>query len=75
MKRRDDYDYSFDSHRGEIALDPVNKKLGGVCSGIARYLGIPSLVIRVGTLVGLCVAPQLALIAYGLAYIILEPRV
>ncbi len=58
----------------ELSLDSVNKKLGGVCSGVARYLDIPSFVVRVGAIIGLCVLPQATLIAYGLAYVILDAR-
>ena len=53
-------------------LDSTNKKLGGVCSGVARYLDIPSLYIRLAALIGLCLAPQAVLIAYGLGYVILD---
>ncbi len=72
MKHRDYMD-DFDE-RKELALDPVNKKLGGVCAGIARYFDIPSLVIRIGAIIGLCVMPHVTLLAYGLAYLILDPR-
>ncbi|MCH7743271.1 MAG: PspC domain-containing protein [Proteobacteria bacterium] len=65
----------FDEIDGrELALDAVNKKLGGVCSGIARYLDIPSIIVRLGAIIGLCVLPQATLLAYGLAYVILNPR-
>jgi phage shock protein PspC (stress-responsive transcriptional regulator) len=73
MKHRDYLD-EFDD-RQDLALDPVNKKLGGVCAGIARYLNIPSLFIRIGAFIGLCVLPQATLLAYGLAYFILDTRV
>ena len=69
--RRTFYEYESEV----LSLDPVNKKLAGVCAGVARYLDIPSLVVRIGALISLCVFPQVTLIAYGLAYIILEPRV
>ncbi|MCH8257033.1 MAG: PspC domain-containing protein [Proteobacteria bacterium] len=71
MKDRHYFD-KIDDH--ELALDPVNKKLGGVCSGIARYLDIPSIIVRLGAIIGLCVLPQATLLAYGLAYVILNPR-
>lgn len=72
MKRRN---YLDDIDEQDLSLDPVNKKLGGVCAGIARYFDIPSIFVRVGAILGLCVAPQAILIAYGLAYFILEPRI
>ncbi len=55
-----------------LRLDSTNKKLGGVCSGLARYFDVPSLFVRIGALVALCIAPQPTLIAYGLAYIVLD---
>lgn len=72
MKHRE-YPDEFDD-RDDLALDPVNKKLGGVCAGIARYFDIPSLVVRLGAIIGLCVLPQAILLAYGLAYFILDSR-
>jgi len=58
--------------RRHLALDPINKKFGGVCAGVARYLDVPSLCVRVVTLIGLCIVPQAVLIAYGLGYFILD---
>jgi phage shock protein C len=72
MKHRDYLD-EFDD-RQDLALDPVNKKLGGVCAGVARYFNIPSLLIRIGAIIGLCVLPQATLLAYGLAYFVLDTR-
>jgi phage shock protein C len=72
MKHRDYLD-EFDE-RQDLALDPINKKLGGVCAGVARYFNIPSLLIRIGAIIGLCVLPQATLLAYGLAYFILDTR-
>jgi phage shock protein PspC (stress-responsive transcriptional regulator) len=59
-------------NRQSLMLDSTNKKLGGVCSGVARYLDVPSLYIRLAAIGGLCFAPQAVLIAYGLGYIILD---
>jgi phage shock protein C len=72
MKHRDYLD-EFDD-RQDLALDPTNKKLGGVCAGVARYFNIPSLPIRIGAIIGLCVLPQATLLAYGLAYFIQDTR-
>ena len=58
---------------GALALFAVF--LGGeYLQRLARYLDVPSFFVRVGAIVGLCVLPQATLIAYGLAYIILDPR-
>jgi phage shock protein PspC (stress-responsive transcriptional regulator) len=64
--------HHFRFNRRYLALDPVNKKFGGVCAGVARYLHVPSLYVRVVTLIALCCIPQVVLIAYGLGYIILD---
>ena len=71
MKKKHYFD-EFDDR--EVSLDPRNKKLGGVCSGIARYLDTPTFFVRVGAIIGLCVLPQATLLAYGIAYLILDPR-
>jgi phage shock protein C len=56
----------------EIYLDPVHKKLGGVCAGVANYLDVPRLYVRIAAVIALLVFSQATLIAYGLAYLILE---
>lgn len=61
----------FDEDR-EIYLDTRHKKLGGVCAGVANYLDIPRLWVRIAALLGLLVHAPSILIAYGLAYLILE---
>jgi|SaaInl7_135m_RNA_FD_contig_71_102091_length_1511_multi_8_in_0_out_0_2 phage shock protein C len=69
MSRRDYFDGVGER---ELGLDPQNKKLGGVCAGVAHYLDVPSLFVRVGAVVGLCLIPEATLIAYGVAYLILD---
>ncbi|HJL61415.1 MAG TPA: PspC domain-containing protein [Pseudomonadales bacterium] len=63
----------FDSlYTRDLALDSGRKKLGGVCAGVSRYLDAPSIFVRIIAIGSLCVAPQATLIAYGLAYLILD---
>ena len=69
MRRR----YS-DLDQYQLALDPARKKLGGVCAGLARYLDISTAVVRVVAIVSLVLFTQATLIAYGLAYLILDER-
>jgi phage shock protein PspC (stress-responsive transcriptional regulator) len=59
-------------HKQPLMLDSANKKLGGVCAGVARYLDVPSLYVRLAAIGGLCFVPQAILIAYGLGYVILD---
>lgn len=69
MKKRH-YFSDFEDH--PLARDPTRKKLGGVCAGIARYFEIEPIVIRIIAVIGLIVFTQATLIAYGLAYLILD---
>ncbi len=61
-----------DSQAQELYLDPVHKKIGGVCAGVARYLDVPRFWVRIAAVIGLFIHPPTVLIAYGLAYIILD---
>ncbi len=70
MRRRRHYFADIDER--ELARDPLRAKLGGVCAGIARYLDVPSFWVRLTAIVMLCVAPEATLLAYGLAYLILD---
>ena len=72
MKRRRYFD-DFDAR--ELTRDPVRAKLGGVCAGVARYLDMPVFFTRLVALLSLFVMPQVTLIAYGLAYLILDERI
>ena len=56
----------------EIYLNARHRKLGGVCSGVARYLDIPHFWVRLAAIIGLLIHTPSVLIAYGLAYLILE---
>ncbi len=65
------------SEEKEIYRDPYHKKLGGVCAGVANYMDIPRFYVRMAALAALVLIPQVTLIAYGLAYLILDedPRI
>ena len=56
----------------ELYLDPVHKKLGGVCAGVGNYLDVERLYVRIAAVISLCIFPQATLLAYGLAYLILD---
>lgn len=56
----------------QLSLDPYHKKLGGVCAGVANYLNVPRFWVRLAAVIGLFINPPTMLIAYGLAYMILE---
>lgn len=79
MRRRRYTD--IDDHGAEsaglaaLSKDPINRKLGGVCAGFARFLDIPTFPVRLGAVLSLFIIPQATLIAYGLAYLILDDRI
>jgi phage shock protein C len=58
-----------------LGKDPFRKKLGGVCAGFARYLDVEPLLVRIIAIVALIIAPQATLLAYGIAYVVLDDRI
>ena len=70
MRTRRRYFDEFE-YRG-LARDPSHAKLGGVCAGIARYLDISRFFVRLCALIALCIIPQVTLIAYGVAYMVMD---
>ena len=69
---RDFDEFETEVKKPEIYLDRRNRKLGGVCAGVAKYFNIQSLFVRLGTVLVFFVAAEAVLIAYGLAYLILD---
>ena len=69
-----EFDEQFESktNKTEIYLDRCNRKLGGGCAGVARYFNIQPLFVRLGAVVFFFVALEAVLVAYGLAYLILD---
>lgn len=55
-----------------LRLDPFNKKIGGVCAGIANYFNWSHCTVRILAVIGLFVMPHIVLPAYGLAYLVLD---
>lgn len=55
-----------------LARDTMHAKLGGVCAGIARYLGVSRFAVRLAAVVSLFIVPQVTLVAYGLAWLIMD---
>jgi phage shock protein PspC (stress-responsive transcriptional regulator) len=65
-------DYFDDMQARELGLDSRHKKFGGVCAGVAHYLDVPGVFIRLATIAALLIAPQATILAYGLAFFILD---
>lgn len=53
-------------HSGELARSATDRRLTGVCGGIAQYLNIDSTVVRIVVLLLFFASPLLALITYVL---------
>ena len=64
----------FVDSENSIALDPSKKKFGGVCSGLANFLDIPALWIRIFATIALIIEPIPILISYGIAFWVLENK-
>ena len=65
-------DYFDDMQERDLGLDSRHKKFCGVCAGVAQYLDVPSVFIRLVTIVALLIAPQATILAYGVAFFILD---
>lgn len=54
-----------------LSKDIMNKKLTGVCAGIANYYDLPSLAVRVVAVAALIILPVVTGVAYVVASILL----
>lgn len=50
----------------KLSKDSVNKKLSGVCAGIAKHYDLPRIVVRVAVIGALVLVP----VATGVAYVV-----
>ena len=60
--------------RSAVVLDKKGGWLGGVCAGLANMLGTEAAFVRVGVVIAAVFAPQLAIAAYAIAWILLSER-
>jgi phage shock protein PspC (stress-responsive transcriptional regulator) len=58
----------------ELTKDLVNRKVSGVCGGIARHYELPSWGVRIGALASLFMFPVVTGVAYIVAAILLPNR-
>jgi len=65
MRYEQEYSSSQTVNR-RLCKDGFNKKLTGVCAGIAKYYDYPRLVIRVAAIIALIMLP----VATGVAYVV-----
>ena len=69
---RYDREYSnVKSVRQSLCKDVVNKKLTGVCAGIAKHYDYPRLVVRIAAIAALIMLPVVAGVAYVVASMLL----
>jgi len=57
--------------RSRLYRDPANGRIAGVCAGLAEYLGVSALLIRIVFIFGLIMFTVPTLIAYILAGVLL----
>ena len=57
---------------GRLYRDPENQRIGGVCAGLARYLGFETWAVRLAAVTGLIFLPGVVLPAYLIAYFIMD---
>lgn len=70
MRYEQEYSSSQTVHR-ELSKDIANKKLTGVCAGIAKYYDFSRLTIRIGAIVALFMLPVVTGVAYVVASVLL----
>jgi phage shock protein C len=61
-----------DLRRPQLQLDPRHGKVGGVCAGIARYLGVQRVFVRIAAVVALLCITAPTLVAYIVSYLLLD---
>lgn len=54
--------------------DPLHARLGGVCAGVARGLGVSRVAVRLVALFTLVLMPPLALALYLAGMVLMSPR-
>ena len=62
---------SIKSVRQTLCKDVANKKLTGVCAGIAKHYDYPRLAVRIAAIAALFMLPVVAGVAYVVASILL----
>ncbi len=65
-----DYEY-LSSRSRDLYLDRENRKIVGVCAGVARYFGIEAWVARCAALTGLIFLPSIVFPAYWVAFFVM----
>jgi len=67
------YERSYSVNK-TLAKDVLNKKLSGVCAGIAKHYQVPRLAVRAGAIVALITFPVATGVAYVVASLLMANR-
>jgi len=67
------YERSYSVNK-TLAKDVLNKKLSGVCAGIAKHYQAPRLAVRAGAIVALITFPVATGVAYVVASLLMANR-
>ena len=57
-----------------ITKDHLNRKLSGVCAGVAKHYSIPNLAVRVGVVIFGCMFPIFTIFGYLLAVVLMPDK-
>ncbi len=60
--------------RKTLYKDNINKKLSGVCGGLAKYYSVPRLAVRVGVVVSMFMFPVVVGVAYVVAALLIPNK-
>jgi len=67
QRNNDERDYTVNQTiESRLSKDSANKKLSGVCAGIAKHYDLPRLGVRIAAIAALIMLP----VATGVAYIV-----
>jgi phage shock protein C len=58
-----------------LTKDVANKKLSGVCGGIAKYYNLPRIAVRIGAIFALLMFPVATGVAYLVATMLMPTKV
>ena len=57
-----------------ITKDTLNRKLSGVCAGIAKHYGVPTIAVRLAVVVFGCMFPVFTVLGYLLAVLLMPEK-
>jgi len=61
-----------DIRKPQLQLDSRHRKVAGVCAGLARYLGVQRVFVRIAAVIALILIPGPTLLTYAITYLLLD---